>query len=244
MKRALIVVLLVLLADQALKVWVKTHFQLGEYVRLFGPGSNKAYLQFVENDGMAFGMRFGGAAGKPLLTLFRIAAVIAIGLFMRQMARQGRSSWQVVSMALIFSGALGNIIDSSFYGLLFDKGTVYDHLTDSAIGYKGLATFASPGYAAFLHGSVVDMFYFPLWQGRFPDWLPIWGGEYFEFFKPVFNIADAAISVGVALMLLTSGRKEDQGAAGGAMPEQAVEPGQAATEHEPTGPPAEGSTTQ
>ena len=202
MKRALIVVLLVIVADQVLKIWVKTHFQLGEYIRLFGPDSNKAYLQFVENDGMAFGLRFGGSAGKPLLTLFRIVAVVVIGMIMRQMARQGRSTWQVVSMALIFAGALGNIIDSAFYGILFDKGTVYDPVTDTAIGYKGLAAFGQPGYASFLHGSVVDMFYFPLWQGRFPDWLPIWGGQAFEFFRPVFNIADAAISVGVALMIL------------------------------------------
>lgn len=243
MKRALIVIVLVLLADQALKVWVKTHFQLGEYVRLFGPGSNKAYLQFVENDGMAFGLRFGGAAGKPLLTLFRIAAVIAIGMIMRQMARQGRSPWQVVSMSLIFSGALGNIIDSAFYGLIFDKGTVYDPVTDTATGYAGLAAMGSPGYAAFLHGSVVDMFYFPIWQGRFPDWLPVWGGEYFEFFKPVFNLADAAISVGVALMLLTSGRRDEQGAVGGPAPDQGLEPGTPAAEQERTGPPAEGPST-
>ena len=227
MKRALIVVLLVIVADQVLKIWVKTHFQLGEYIRLFGPDSNKAYLQFVENDGMAFGLRFGGSAGKPLLTLFRIVAVVVIGMIMRQMARQGRSTWQVVSMALIFAGALGNIIDSAFYGILFDKGTVYDPVTDTAIGYKGLAAFGQPGYASFLHGSVVDMFYFPLWQGRFPDWLPIWGGTYFEFFKPVFNIADAAISVGVVLMLLTSGHRSEPEPASAAAPDKGTTPADA-----------------
>lgn len=112
----------------------------------------------------------------------------------------------ITSLALILAGALGNIIDSAFYGLIFDKGTVFDPVLDRATGYDGIAQLSTTGYTSFLHGSVVDMFYFPLWQGRFPDWLPIWGGEYFEFFRPVFNIADAAISVGVAMMILARRR--------------------------------------
>lgn len=201
MKRALLVTVLVLLADQALKVWVKTHFFLGEYVPLFGDGGTKAYLQFVENDGMAFGLRFGGDMGKLLLTLFRMVAVSVIGVILLRMVRHKREALLITSLSLIFAGALGNIIDSAFYGLLFDKGTVFNTATGGTIGYQGLAKFGTPGYSSFLHGSVVDMFYFPLWEGRFPPWLPIWGNQHFEFFRPVFNIADAAISVGVAMMI-------------------------------------------
>ncbi len=201
MKRALIVIFIVLLADQALKVWMKTQFHLGQSIPEWTP-DGKAYLQLVENTGMAFGMKFGGETGKLMLTLFRIVAVIVIGYILKQMIAAGRSAWTVTSLALIFAGALGNIIDSAFYGVLFDMGTVYDPLTGRDIDYTGLASIDPPGYSSFLHGAVVDMFYFPLWQGRFPAWLPFWGGEPFVFFRPVFNIADAAISVGVALMIL------------------------------------------
>ncbi len=201
MKRALIVIVLVLLADQALKVYVKTHFHLGQSWPEF-TGDGKGYIQLVENTGMAFGMKFGGQAGKLVLTLFRMVAVVVIGYILHGMVRAGRSRWMTTSLALIFAGALGNIIDSAFYGMLFDLGTVTDPLTGEDIGYQGVATFSTPGYTSLLHGAVVDMFWFPLWQGRFPEWLPFWGGESFLFFRPVFNIADAAISVGVALMIL------------------------------------------
>lgn len=195
MKRAFFVIVLVLLADQVLKVWVKTHFFLGEYIPLFGENNTWAYLQFVENKGMAFGLEFGGDAGKLLLTLFRIVAVVAIGWVLRMMVRNGQEGTRMISLALIFAGALGNIIDSTFYGLLFSASDPVTHNVAVLFPEGG-------GYAPLLHGAVVDMFYFPLWQGRFPEWLPIWGGEPFEFFRPVFNIADAAISVGVALMIL------------------------------------------
>ncbi len=207
MKRALLVTLLVLIGDQVLKFWVKTHFHLGEYVPLFGQGNTNAYLQFVENDGMAFGLRLGGTLGKLLLTVFRIVAVVVIGWILWRVVQRKRDAWLITSLSLIFAGALGNIIDSAFYGLIFDRGTVFDPQAGQAVGYTGLAILSSKGYTSFLHGSVVDMFYFPLWQGRFPDWLPIWGGQPFEFFRPVFNIADASISVGVALMVLIQ-RKE------------------------------------
>lgn len=195
MKRALVVIFLVLLADQALKVYVKTHFFLGEYVPLFGEENTKGYLQFVENKGMAFGLEFGGEAGKLLLTLFRMIAVVVIGYILRQMIQRHRDGWMITSLALIFAGALGNIIDSAFYGLIFEE---------SSPKTLNVAQLFPPGggYAPFLHGAVVDMFYFPLWQGRFPDWLPFQGGKHFEFFRPVFNIADAAISVGVGMMIL------------------------------------------
>ncbi len=195
MKRALIVIFLVLLADQALKVYVKTHFFLGEYVPLFGQDGSKGYLQFVENPGMAFGLEFGGEAGKLMLTLFRMVAVVVIGYILRQMILHRRDGWMIVSLSLIFAGALGNIIDSAVYGLIFSA-------SDPSTRNMAELFPADGGYGSFLHGAVVDMFYFPLWQGRFPDWLPIWGGQPFEFFRPVFNVADAAISVGVALMIL------------------------------------------
>lgn len=195
MKRALFVILLVLLADQALKVYVKTHFFIGEYVPLFGADSSKGYLLFVENKGMAFGLEFGGEVGKLLLTLFRIVAVIVIGHILRQMILHRRDHWMIVSLSLIFAGALGNIIDSAFYGLIFEESNQKTLNVAQLFPPDG-------GYAPLLHGAVVDMFHFPLWDGRFPDWFPIWGGQPFQFFRPVFNIADAAISVGVALMIL------------------------------------------
>lgn len=193
MKRAILVTLLVLVADQALKVWVKLTFFLGDSRPLFGEGSRWAYLQFVENKGMAFGLEFGGEAGKLALTLFRIVAVIGIGYILWRMVKSQRGNWLVLSLSLIFAGALGNIIDSTFYGLLFSASTPFQ---------KAVLLPAEGGYAPLLHGAVVDMFYFPLLHGRFPAWMPFWGNEEFEFFRPVFNIADAAISVGVVMLIL------------------------------------------
>ena len=194
MKKALLIILLVLLADQALKVWVKLTFFYDTAIPILG---NKGYLHFIENRGMAFGMEFGGAWGKLLLTLFRIVAVSAIGFSLFRMVRRGTTGLMVVSVSLILAGALGNIIDSTFYGVLFSASTPFQK-----------AVFLPPdgGYASLLHGAVVDMFYFPLFDGRLPEWLPIWGGEHFVFFRPVFNIADAAITVGIALFILVQRR--------------------------------------
>jgi signal peptidase II len=142
---------------------------------------------------MAFGMEFGGEWGKLLLTLFRIAAVTGIGYSLHQMIKRGAHSGLVISVSLILAGALGNIIDSTFYGMLFSASTPFE---------KAVLFPEGGGYAPMLHGAVVDMFYFPLWEGRLPQWLPLWGGDHFVFFRPVFNIADAAITVGVALFIL------------------------------------------
>lgn len=191
MKRAILVILLVLIADQALKVWVKLTFAYQDSITLAG---DWAYLFFIENRGMAFGMEFGGESGKLILTLLRIAAVIAIGYGLRRMVHQGATRWQVISVALVFAGALGNIIDSTFYGLLFSS---------SIHGQPAEFLPADGGYASLFHGAVVDMFYFPIWEGRLPEWLPFWGGRHFEFFQPVFNVADAAITMGIALFILS-----------------------------------------
>lgn len=200
MKRSVLIILSVLVADQALKLWVKLGFFLGDSIPLFGQGHDWAYLQFVENRGMAFGLEFGGGFGKIALTLFRIVAVIGIGYLLVRAIKDKRNNWLVVSLSLIFAGAMGNIIDSAFYGLIFDASTPF---------HKAVLFPADGGYAPFLHGAVVDMFYFPLMHGHFPQWLPIWGGEQYEFFRPVFNIADASISVGVVMLILVQ-RKDAQ----------------------------------
>lgn len=188
MKKAYLIIAAVLLIDQIVKVYIKTNFYLGEEVRVF----DWWRIHFTENNGMAFGLEFGGVWGKLALSLFRIGAVIAIGYYLKSLIEKGAKGVIVVAFSLIMAGALGNIIDSAFYGLLF--GESYGQVT-SFLPEGG-------GYAGFLQGRVVDMLYFPLWKGYLPDWLPIWGGDYFVFFRPVFNIADSAISIGVALLIL------------------------------------------
>lgn len=190
MKKATLIILLVLLADQALKVWVKLNFFYDSSISILG---DKGYLHFIENRGMAFGMEFGGTWGKLFLTLFRIGAVSAIGYSLYRMIQRGASNRMVVSISLILAGAFGNIIDSTFYGVLFSASTPFQ---------KAVMFPPDGGYAPLLYGAVVDMFYFPLIEGRLPEWLPLWGGEHFVFFRPVFNIADAAITVGIALFIL------------------------------------------
>ena len=149
-------------------------------------------IHFTENNGMAFGMEFGGYRGKTFLTLFRII-VVGFGIkYVSGLAKSKLANGALIALGLIIGGALGNIIDSSFYGLIFDES------------YNNLASFMpeSGGYSSLLHGKVVDMFYFPLINSHFPDWLPILGGNHFIFFRPVFNIADAGISVGMFMILL------------------------------------------
>lgn len=199
MKRPLLIILAVLVADQLLKFWVKLGFFLGESIPLFGQGHTWAYLQFVENKGMAFGLEFGGEFGKVALTLFRMVAVVGIGYLLWTAVKAGRRKSLVISLALIFAGAMGNILDSAFYGLIFDASTPFQ---------KAVLFPVEGGYASFLHGAVVDMFYFPIVHSHFPQWMPIWGGEEFEFFRPVFNIADAAISVGVVMLILVQNSEE------------------------------------
>ena len=183
------IILLVLIVDQGSKFWVKTNMEISEEIPMLG---NWFIIHFTENNGMAFGMEFAGEYGKLFLSLFRIVAVSLIGWYLFSLPKKGASMGLMVSGSLIFAGAVGNIIDSAFYGMIFNDS------------YYQVATFLPQegGYSSFLFGKVVDMLYFPLYEGFLPDWLPIWGNEYFIFFRPVFNIADASISCGVASLLL------------------------------------------
>ena len=194
-----IIVLLVLIADQVLKIYIKTTFPLNTSKIV---ADNWFHLYFVENPGMAYGWKFGGNLGKMLLTIFRLGAVVFGTWYLGSIIKKGYSKGFIICASLIYSGALGNLIDSCFYGLIFDKGMVYNKEINDYVNYGGLAVFANKGYASFLHGNVVDMLYFPIIRGTFPTWFPVWGGESFEFFRPIFNIADAAISTGVITIFL------------------------------------------
>lgn len=189
LKKSLLIIFLILLIDQALKIWIKTNMYIGQEYNVFG---NWFIIHFTENEGMAFGMKFGGEYGKLILSLFRIVAVAAIGWYLYRLIKENADKLYIICMSLIFAGAVGNIIDSVFYGLIFSES------------YFNIAQFmpAEGGYAGLLHGKVVDMFYFPLFSGYYPDWFPLWGGEDFLFFRPVFNIADSAISIGVVLLII------------------------------------------
>jgi signal peptidase II len=187
LKKAYLIVVLVLLIDQLSKIYIKTHFMIKEKVNVF----SWFQIYFIENEGMAWGAEIPGSYGKLILTLFRIVAVGGIGWWLYDSIKKRQSNYLIVSIALILAGAFGNIIDSVFYGLIFDHS------------YGQIATlFSDNPYGTVLHGKVVDMLYFPLFEGTFPAWFPIWGGEQFSFFNAVFNIADAAISIGVGILIV------------------------------------------
>ncbi len=188
--KPIILIVITLILDQALKLWIKLNMTLGQEFSILG---DRGFIHFTENNGMAFGLELGGEAGKLALSLFRIIAICAIGYGIYYMTKKKYPQGLVLSVSLIFAGALGNMIDSAFYGMFFSESTWYDKA--QLFPHEG-------GYSSFLHGKVVDMFYFPLISGHYPNWLPIWGGQDFIFFRPVFNLADTAISVGVIIILI------------------------------------------
>lgn len=200
MKKSLIIVIAILLIDQIVKVWVKLNFTIGEEVDLIGDWCK---LHFIENEGMAFGMSFGGVAGKYVLTFLRIIASFLIGWYLLKLIKKGENKLAVYSFTLIFAGAVGNIIDSMFYGLLFSESTFFS--ASQFLPEGG-------GYAPMFLGKVVDMFYFPIIDTTLPQWIPFFGGNDFRFFNAIFNISDVSITIGVVILLISLifAKKEDQ----------------------------------
>ncbi|GAB6395486.1 MAG: lipoprotein signal peptidase [Bacteroidales bacterium] len=182
---AAVIVMLLLTLDQTLKIWIKTHLRLHESIEI----APWFQIVFTENPGMAFGIE---VTGKLFLTLFRIVAVGFIGWYLFKIVKQNYKFCYIACISMIFAGAIGNIIDSVFYGVIFNHS------------YGQVAAFMPEGggYAAWLHGKVVDMFYFPLIEMTWPEWLPVWGGQEFIFFRPIFNLADSAICTGVFILFI------------------------------------------
>ena len=198
-KRIIFIILLILIADQALKLYVKTSFRLQESVVIF----NWFQILFVENDGMAWGTKLSDfipvisdRTAKLILTWFRIIAVTGIGYWLYTALKNKQSSILIYALMLIFAGALGNIVDSVFYGVFFSES-----FPEVAQVFP-----AEGGYDSLFHGKVVDMLHFPIWKGYLPEWIPFVGGDYFTFFEPVFNLADIAISTGVGLLIVFNKR--------------------------------------
>jgi len=189
-KKAVAFIILILLLDQVLKVWIKTTMVIGQEIPLLG---KYGMLHFIENNGMAFGMEMGGKPGKMILSIFRIIAIFIIGWYLSELVKKKAHFGLIIAICAIMAGAIGNVIDSVFYGMIFSEST-----------YDQVAVLFPPegGYSSFLHGKVVDMFYFPVINTQWPEWSPIRPGQSFVFFRPVFNLSDSAITCGVFSILI------------------------------------------